>query len=385
MTQIVNGRFHHFHLARQLESRNLLDHIYTSYPQFKLKDEQGIAREKIRSFPLFQASYLWARRFGLSKYKALDQSCALFAKKRLDGHVAARINKPTVLVALSSSGLKSGERAKSLGGRYICDRGSSHIRYQNEILTAEYARWGLVFRGVDPRMMEREEAEYQAADYVTVPSEFCVGSFLAKGYPAEKIVKIPYGARLERFQKCADPDPTKFTVLWVGGVSIRKAFLDALHAFQRFNHPGKRFRVIGSVEPAVRELFAKEDLTGVEFLGTVPNQSLAEYYSTADAFVLSSVEEGLAMVQGEALACGCPVITSENSGGSDLITDGVEGFIVPIHSPESIADRLQQLADDRDLWGSMSDRARTKVKSLGGWDDYGNNWAKLIEFKNGLE
>ena len=45
------GRFHHFHLARQLEKRSLLNEIWTGYPKFKLKDEDGIPPSKIQTFP----------------------------------------------------------------------------------------------------------------------------------------------------------------------------------------------------------------------------------------------------------------------------------------------------------------------------------------------
>ena len=67
--------------------------------------------------------------------------------------------------------------------------------------------------------------------------------------------------------------------------------------------------------------------------------------SSSHVLVLPSVEEGLALVQAQAMACGCPLISSTNTGGEDLFSDGVEGFLVPIRSPEAIAERLQQLAD----------------------------------------
>ena len=49
------------------------------------------------------------------------------------------------------------------------------------------------------------------------------------------------------------------------------------------------------------------------------------------------------MVMGEAMACGLPVVATTNTGASDLFCDGVEGFIVPIRSPNVIANKLQQL------------------------------------------
>ena len=83
------------------------------------------------------------------------------------------------------------------------------------------------------------------------------------------------------------------------------------------------------------------------------------------------------------MACGCPVIASENTGARDLFTDGKEGFIVPICDSAAIADRLQMVADDLDLRSRMSAAALGRVKSLGGWERYGQTmyqlFAELIE------
>ena len=49
-------------------------------------------------------------------------------------------------------------------------------------------------------LIKREEAEYAAADAITVPSEFARRSFIEMGIPADKVVKIPYGVLLSRFR-----------------------------------------------------------------------------------------------------------------------------------------------------------------------------------------
>jgi glycosyltransferase involved in cell wall biosynthesis len=95
--------------------------------------------------------------------------------------------------------------------------------------------------------------------------------------------------------------------------------------------------------------------------------------------VLPSIEEGLALVQGQAMACGCPVIASTNTGSQDLYTNEIEGFIVPIRDPGALTQRMQQLAEDPDLRQRMSEAALVRVKSLGGWKDYGDQWEKLLQ------
>ncbi len=378
VTQIAIGRFHHFHLARQLEKHGLLDNIYTGYPRFKLKDEQGIPHEKIKTFPWLQAPFMMLHGRGLDKFEWLSREWAWWAQETLDKHVSRRVKENSILVALSGSGLTAGKVVKKKGGRHICDRGSSHIRFQDQILKEEYARWKLPFYGVDSRSISKEEAEYEQADRITVPSEFVRKSFLNMGVSESKISKIPYGARLERFSKKGDPDESKFVVLWVGGVSIRKGFLYLLNAFQQLKHTNKELWVVGPVSSEIKQLLEGKQLEHVKFLGMVPNERLSDIYSTANVFVLPSLEEGLAMVQGEALACGCPIISSTNSGAEDLITDGKEGFIIPIRSELKILESLQKMVDEPTLRSRMSEAALQRVQQLGGWDEYGNRYANLV-------
>jgi glycosyltransferase involved in cell wall biosynthesis len=106
--------------------------------------------------------------------------------------------------------------------------------------------------------------------------------------------------------------------------------------------------------------------------------------SRSHVLVLASVEEGLALVQGQAMACGCPVLATTATGCEDLFTDGVEGFIVPGRDTAALADRLQQLADDPALRQRISAAALQRVKSLGGWDRYGNQWDRLLHSLTGI-
>lgn len=378
VTQITSGRFHHFHLARQLEKNNLLSCIYSGYPKFKLKDELGIPKSKIRTFPWLQAPYMKRGILRLDKIEWLNKQWAWSHHELLDKYAASKIDKSTILIGLSGSGLRAGVKAQKMGGKYICDRGSSHIEYQDEILHEEYDLWGLKFKGIDKRIIDKEKLEYEQADYITVPSEFVKQSFITKGVCENKIKKIPYGARLDRFQKVANPKKGKFSLLWVGGVSIRKGFLYALEAFQKLEHGQKEFVVIGNVDQNIKTLLSKKNTSNVSFLGTIPNVLLPNYYSSSHAFILPSLEEGLAMVQGEALACGCPVIASNNTGAGDLFDSGLEGFIVPVRSADSIADKLQFLADNPNKRDEMSKNALALVNKLGGWDGYGSQFAKFI-------
>jgi len=84
-------------------------------------------------------------------------------------------------------------------------------------------------------------------------------------------------------------------------------------------------------------------------------------------------------VMSQAMACGCPVIASTNTGGEDLFADGVEGFIVPIRDVDALANRMQRLMDDPDLQRRMSEAALARVRYLGGWTQYGDQWESLLQ------
>ncbi len=374
--QAVNGAFHHFDLARELEARGYLKRIYSSFPWRRLQRE-GVSRHLVETFPwvhtpLFMIGRYWQIPRSVENYLAY-KDFVLF-----DRWVASRVEGCEVFVGLSGSGLKAGKLVQSRGGKYVCDRGSSHIRYQDAIVREEYLRWGVPIRGCDPRIIAREEAEYAAADAITVPSEFARRSFLEMGVADGKIVKVPLGVLLSRFRPNRRPPQDSFEVLFAGTVSLRKGIPYLIQAFQMLDHPSKRLRLAGPIEPEIRPVLEKLDLTNVELLGAMPQEKLAECMSGSHVMVLPSIEDGFGMVQAQAMACGCPVISSLNTGGQDLFQDGVEGFLVPIRSPEAIHERLAQLAADPELQGRMSTAAQLRVRSLGGWSDYGARYASFL-------
>ena len=381
-TQISVGRFHHFHLARQLERFGFLRSIYTGYPRWKLTDESGIPASKIHTFPWFHVPYMARGKFGLGHSAWLSRELAWLSQDSIDHYVSRRLKHPHILIALSGSGLHSGIRIQALGGVYICDRAAAHIRVQEELLSDEYSRYGIKWTGLDPRIVDKEEAEYYQSDYVTVPSQFCVDSFVSRGFAREKILHISYGANLDRFSFLSPVSPqaltNQFRVLFVGNAGVQKGFIDLVSAFRLFTHPTKKLVLVGTISSEVSHLLDNIPVDQVELLGIVPNSTLAHHYQEASVLVLPSIQDGMGMVIAEAMACGCPVIASCNTGASELITNMEDGFIVPIRSPHHIADCLQLLADNPSLRKQMSVASVARLRSLSGWDRYGELWFNVL-------
>lgn len=366
------GKFHTFDLARELQARGALSCVFTGYPRFKLKDE-ALPMSAIQPFPWLITPYLgFPRRHRLGP--RLVAHWEYLNRITLDRYAALRLPQCDVYVCLSGFGYHSGLRAQKRGAAYVCDRGSTHIRHQDDILAEEHALWGQPFEHNDPRTIEGEEAEYEVATAITVPSQFTRQTFIDRGVPADKVHVLPYGVNLSHFQKMAEPSPEHFDVLFAGGASLRKGVPYLLQAFQRLRHPRKRLWFAGSTPPEFIAVMRKVGLWSDEFhvLGHLSREALRDRMSSSHVMVLPSVEEGLALVQAQALACGCPVIATENTGSPDLYTDGEAGFILPVRRADLIAERLQQLADDPALRQQLSEGALNTVQRIGGWHDYGD-------------
>jgi len=369
------GKFHSFDLARQLHFRRALQAIFTGYPAFKLRGEQ-LPTKMVKTFPYLHAAYM--------RFVPANEKLRSFWERQdrywLDRYVSRRIPGCDVFCGLSGCGLYTAQVASKRGARYVCDRGSSHIRYQDTILREEYDRQNIRYRGIDPWIIEREEAEYELADAVTVPSQFALDSFVAHGYPRTKLRLVPYGVDLSRFEPTAVPEPSSFEVLFVGALSVRKGVLYLLSAFEKLQHPRKHLTLIGGLSPELRPYLRRaKSRSNISILGPIPQPRLKDHMSRSHVMVLPSVEEGLALVQAQAMACGCPLVSTTNTGASNLFTDEVEGFIVQPGDSEVIAERLQRLADRPDLRQSMSEAALRRVQAMQGWSEYGAKMYAVFE------
>jgi len=386
IVQAVVGAFHHFDLAHELNDRHHLKKIYSTWPWARLKRE-GLPRPLVGTFlPFHAANYLLSTHVSFyprAWYHAVD----LLNFTAFDAWLARKVPACDAFVALSGIGLKSGPAVQRRGGKFICDRGSTHHRHQARVLAEEYARWGVGSSPALPKLTELEERVYDLADAITVPSSRALQTFIEMGVPAAKLHRIPYGVRLDRFSPTVSPPPIRerFEALFVGQVSLRKGVPYLLQAFAKVRHPNKRLRVVGALQPDLASILPRLPLESVEFLGALPQAELPAVLSGSHALVIASVEEGLALVQAQAMACGCPVIATTATGAEDLFTDGREGFIVPDRDVEALAARMQRLIDEPDLQERLAAAALEKVRTLGGWREYGDRWESLLHTLTGNE
>jgi glycosyltransferase involved in cell wall biosynthesis len=356
----VHGRFHAFELAAGLHRRGALAGLLTTYPGFAVERLVG-AR-----LPTTAAWWLEMRRRlpGLSMPDVeLSRAFANFA--------ADHIPETTeLLVGWSSATLEAIAPAHGRGMKVIIERGSSHIAHQTEILSEAYAAHGLQISETSVAMIEREVAEYDAADAIAVPSAFAARTFMARGVPEAKLLINPYGVDLRRFtpRQRAHPDrPVR--ILFVGRVGIRKGIPGLLEAFAPLAGDAE-LHLIGPVEPAMQSILATAPMQNVSVRGAVPAAALPDEYAKADIFCLPSLEEGFPLVLLQAMASGLPVVTTPPSGAGDILSEGQEGHVVEAGETMALTEVLAGLCGDAEQRQRLGAAARARVESGWGWDDY---------------
>jgi UDP-glucose:(heptosyl)LPS alpha-1,3-glucosyltransferase len=191
------------------------------------------------------------------------------------------------------------------------------------------------------------------------------------GVPADDIVVIYNGVDLERFhpknkeryrqevRRQYGVTDTEFVTLFVGSGFERKGVKYLLDAAELLDVPVTIMIVGKGSEEKFRHGVRKQR---VIFCG--PQKQIERYYAAADAFVFPTIYEPFGNVHLEALASGLPVITTKNSGASEVIEQGRNGFVVK--TPEdirAIAEGMQKLLD-RDLLRAMAGEARRTAEKF---------------------
>jgi glycosyltransferase involved in cell wall biosynthesis len=143
-----------------------------------------------------------------------------------------------------------------------------------------------------------------------------------------------------------------FTVTTVARLYVTKGLTYLLDtaALVKKSHPNIQFKVYGEGELR-DELLAKADGLGLDgksiFAGAFTSrEELTRIMENTDIFLLSSILEGQPLVIVEAMAYGCPIVSTNVGGIPELITDGVNGLLCPPQEPQCLAEKIMMLVDD---------------------------------------
>ncbi|SER99994.1 Glycosyltransferase involved in cell wall bisynthesis [Propionibacterium cyclohexanicum] len=161
--------------------------------------------------------------------------------------------------------------------------------------------------------------------------------------------------------RLTDGHPDAPLAIYVGRLSREKDLLDLLTPIRRLAPRGVRLAIVGS-GPQRRELEEAFATTPTVFTGYLAGDELARAYASSDVFCFPSTTETLGLVALEAMASGVPVIGARAGGIPDVISDGVDGFLVAPHNADELCARLSQLVEDPALRTSMATSARAEAE-----------------------
>lgn len=286
-----------------------------------------------------------------------------------------------VLTVLSGAGLMTFRAAKERGILTVVDCGSTHTDFQHHIVLEEFTRNGITKPFLPKVYRDRLRAEYEIADYIQLPSDFVIRTFVENGIDPQKLLLAPFGADLGVFKPKTKFDESRpFRVICPSGINLRKGARVLSEAWRKLNWHDAELVWIGSITPETEHLF-KIRIPGLRLESGRPQSQLAELYRSCDAFVLPSFEEGLARVMLEAAACGLPLIATPNTGVETFFTPGApEGWLIPVNNVDALCEALIEARANREKTFLLGQQASRRSAAGFSWDDYGKR--TLVNYQN---
>ncbi len=356
---LSHSRFHMLDLAREL-SRQGFDVRFYSFVPKKRCAKFGLPEKNCRSLFYYLAPLLLIKKY----FRSFD-----YARRVVQDFLMGTFMRKCDIVISLTGFVYAPKKAKRKNATVIIERGSKHILEQKKILESNPYRTSKA--NVIPKSNIRQNLEaYELADYVSVPSRHALESFLLHGYPEKKLFRNPYGVDLSMFYQ-QSAIRKEYDFIMVGGWSYQKGCDLIVKAIEQTNYT---FLHVGGL---VDLDFPK----GMQFthIDSVDQSKLVEYYNKAKIFVLPSRQEGLGMVQLEAMACNLPIIGSKQSGAED-IRQMVESpqyiTIIDSYTPEAVIKAMDKAME---IYPGLVGKtyAGKAVENLT-WEAYGKRYADFI-------
>jgi glycosyltransferase involved in cell wall biosynthesis len=286
----------------------------------------------------------------------------------------------SLFFAYDTGALETMEWCQEKGIRCILNQMDPN-RVEVELVRAEekhWPGWAPYSTQVPEAYFRRREQEWALADRVVVNSEFCRQALVKQGVSSEKLVVVPLCYEVEEVQsprskvQCPmTPDtppstlntqlsPTPLCVLFLGQVILRKGIQYLIEAAKLLRNEPVHFDVVGPI--GISEEPMKSAPANMAFHGRVNRDEAGGWYEQADVFVLPTLSDGFAITQLEAMAYGLPVVTTPCCG--DVVSDGVDGFIVPARDADALAKMFLRYLAEPDLLKSQQQAALAKARKF---------------------
>ena len=224
------------------------------------------------------------------------------------------------------------------------DPGEAHLDTLRDVAN-RWPEFGPPLNAPPPEYFSNWREECRLADRIVVNSEWSRDCLDRAGIETTKVRIVPLPFQSECDTAFARTYPTAFTcerplrVLFVGSVAAFKGVPSLLEALDHLGDAPVDIKFVGPLAATIPDRFAAD--RRVQFTGPVSRTDVMQHYRDADVLVFPSHSDGFGMAQVEALGWRLPVIASRSSGR--VVTDGVNGVLLPEVSAEAIAAALREV------------------------------------------
>jgi len=238
--------------------------------------------------------------------------------------------------------LRSFRRAAELGTDHLeLVAANSHVRNLKQRHNWAREQHGIGDSWLNAAQMRKTLREYEAADTIYVHSEYTRQSFLDADVPEDKLERT-YLQVAPHFHPPDDrPDDRPFRIAYVGRVEATKGIPLLLDAFETLPVRKKQLTLVGGWSTRRMRKYMEDWMTD-DRIRLAPGDPLPVLHE-ADVFVHPTYEDGFGYAPMEALACGVPVIATEDTGMKEYIREGKNGYVVPTGRVAPIVERLERL------------------------------------------
>ena len=336
---------------------------------------RGLQPNRLHLLPWYELKAVVQKRMGRNEQGCMHRRSADF-QRALPERLFTRGG---AVVGFDTASWIIAKRAQAAGMKYILDQTIGHPVSKERIyaeVRQRYPAWADSLETNRPEVYAAEVTEQRLAMRIVAASSFTRRTLIENGVPAERIIVNPYGVELEKFSPRtggAENRPLRF--VFVGQVSARKGIPLLLDVWQELAPSNAELWIVGHVPPRLRALV--EGTRNVILKGAVPHSRVPELLRQCDVFLFPSYFEGFGLVLLEAMACGLPIVATDATGAPDLITEGVEGFVIKGGDGAALRERIQLFLSEPARAARMGARARQVAEKFT-WSAYGARWAQMI-------
>ncbi|MEZ4700856.1 MAG: glycosyltransferase family 4 protein [Rhodothermales bacterium] len=217
---------------------------------------------------------------------------------------------------------------------------NSHVRNVQRRHAEAARQLGIRDTWLNDALARKTLREYDAADVIYTHSEYTRASLIEGGVPERKL-KRTFLTADPRFVPPVERTPDgRFRIVYIGRIDATKGVPLLIEAFTRLQHPDAELTLVGGWATSVMKRKVQEWIARDPRIRLAPGDPVPVLHR-ADIYVHPTYEDGFAYAPVEALACGVPVIVTEDTGMKERVREGENGFVVPTGSWEAILERLE--------------------------------------------